>query len=82
MKSIHDPRYRQFVERLVFARETAAITQTELAKRLGKHQSFIAKVENLDRRLDVVEVADWLTALGQSPSVFLSDLAWWTVSKP
>jgi transcriptional regulator with XRE-family HTH domain len=77
MKSIHDPRYRQLVERLIALREECDITQTELAEQLNKPQSYVAKVENLDRRLDVVEIADWLAGLRTSPRLFMTNLSWW-----
>jgi transcriptional regulator with XRE-family HTH domain len=77
MKSIHDPRYVQFIELLIQARETAEITQVELGKRLAKHQSYVAKVENLDRRLDIVELVDWLHALKIAPQEFIHRLSWW-----
>lgn len=78
MKSIHDPRYIQFIELLIRSRETAQVTQTELASRLSKPQSFVAKVENLDRRIDIVELADWLQALGIEPQEFATELHWWS----
>jgi transcriptional regulator with XRE-family HTH domain len=77
MKSIHDPRYAQLIQRLVTLREKVETTQTELAERLRKPQSYVAKVENLDRRLDVVEIANWLTALQTSPQRFMAELEWW-----
>jgi len=77
MKSIHDPRYRQLVERLIALREEVETTQTQLAEQLGKPQSYVAKVENVDRRLDVVEIADWLAALRTSPHLFMAELDWW-----
>lgn len=77
MKSIHDPRYVQFIELLTKARTDAQVTQIALANRLAKPQSFVAKVENLDRRIDVVELADWLRALDVEPHEFASKLHWW-----
>lgn len=77
MKSIHDPRYGQLVERLIALREEFGVTQTELAGLLSKQQSYVAKVENFDRRLDVVEIADWLTALHTSPQIFMAEIDWW-----
>ena len=77
MKSIHDHRYAQFIALLISSREEAQVTQTELAKRLSKPQSYVAKVENLDRRVDIVELADWLHALEITPQEFASRLNWW-----
>jgi len=52
-------------------RELKKVTQVELATSLKKPQSYIAKVENLDRRLDVLELQDWLSALDISIISFL-----------
>lgn len=46
MKSIHDSRYGQLVERLIALREEFGVTQTELAGLLNKQQSYAAKVAN------------------------------------
>lgn len=78
MKSIHDPRYCEFIEHLVAARLTLKVTQEQLAHSLGRPQSYIAKVENLDRRLDVVETRDWLKALRLNPDSFMRKILWWS----
>ncbi|WP_241674124.1 helix-turn-helix domain-containing protein [Microcystis aeruginosa] len=44
-----------FVECLIAARKDANLTQAALAKAIKKPQSFVAKYENGERRLDVVE---------------------------
>ena len=54
-RSFHSEEYAAFVQKLVEARQKAGITQTELAKRLGRHQSFVSNFESRVRRLDVVE---------------------------
>lgn len=77
MKTIHDPRYRELIDLLTKLREAAAVTQTELALRLGKPQSYVAKVENLDRRLDMVELTDWARAIGVDGGTLLKRLSWW-----
>lgn len=66
MSSIHDPRYRKLITELIRMRELKNITQVELASSLKKPQSYIAKVENLDRRLDIIELLDWLSVLQTS----------------
>jgi transcriptional regulator with XRE-family HTH domain len=54
-KSIHSRANRILLELLVKARKTAGLTQEQLARRLQRPQSFVAKYENGERRLDVVE---------------------------
>ncbi len=56
MSSIHDPRYIKLIRELIAIRESKKITQIELATSLKKPQSYVAKVENLDRRIDVLEL--------------------------
>jgi transcriptional regulator with XRE-family HTH domain len=48
--------YRHFLERLKTARKGAGLTQSEVARRLGKPQSFVAKCESGERRVDVIEL--------------------------
>ena len=61
---------------MVVEREQRDVTQIQLAQKLDKPQSYVAKVENFDRRLDVVELADWLRALGVNPQAFASEFEW------
>jgi hypothetical protein len=77
MKSIHRPKYVKLIEKLVELRNVHGVTQVELALRLKKPQSYVAKVEALDRRLDVIELADWLNAIGEAPSTFMARITWW-----
>lgn len=59
MASVHSPRYQQFLARLRAARVGAGMTQAEVARRLGKHQSHVSKCESGERRVDAVEFADF-----------------------
>ncbi len=76
MSTIHDPRYEQLVAALVQARTERNVTQVTLGKRIGQHQSYIAKVEKLERRLDVIELFDWLQGLNYEPQRFFQDIGW------
>lgn len=40
------------------ARIAAGLTQLEVARGLGRPQSFIAKLEACERRLDIIEFAE------------------------
>jgi transcriptional regulator with XRE-family HTH domain len=66
-KSVHSPEQQLLRELLVTARAKAGLTQQKLAKRLGQHQSFVAKYEGGERRLDVVEFVTIAQALGADP---------------
>ena len=56
---------------MVKLRKDKKVTQTQLAQQLGKPQSYVAKIETLERKLDIVEFVDWCNAIGQSPSELL-----------
>lgn len=73
MSSIHDPRYREIIQRLIVLRELKDMTQVELAMSLKKPQSYVSKIETYERRLDIIELQDWLTALETDLCLFLSN---------
>jgi transcriptional regulator with XRE-family HTH domain len=56
MKSVHSRRYQRLLDRLKAARRTAGLTQVDVARALGKPQSFVSKCESGERRIDVVEL--------------------------
>ncbi|MFX9108338.1 helix-turn-helix transcriptional regulator [Acinetobacter baumannii] len=72
MRSIHDPRYQDLIKKLIELRESKNVTQVELARRLNKPQSYVSKVEILERRIDVIELIDWLNVLETDISDFLT----------
>lgn len=43
---------------LAAARQKSGLTQQELAARLGRSQSFVAKIELGERRVEVVELVE------------------------
>jgi transcriptional regulator with XRE-family HTH domain len=57
-KSIYSEKQRRLCDFLKKARLEAGVTQQDLAKKLNKPQSFIAKYESGERRLDVVELVE------------------------
>lgn len=73
-KGFHDQRYRKLIEKLVDARRTVGLTQTELADRLGKRQQFVSKYEGGERRLDIVELVDIAVALGLDPANLVAEI--------
>ena len=73
-KSRQDPRYKRLLELLVERRTLAGLSQTELAKRLGRPQSFVSKFEAGERRLDVVELIEVTAAIGCSMSALIDEI--------
>jgi transcriptional regulator with XRE-family HTH domain len=73
-KSVHSADMAAFCELMVAARDAAGLTQEKLAKRLGKHQSFVAKYEGGERRLDVVEFLKITRVIGADPVRILRTL--------
>jgi len=63
-KSVHTRAYKELLERLVAARHVAGLSQQELARKLTRPQSFAAKYEGGERRIDVVELLEIATVLG------------------
>lgn len=48
-------------------RRQANFTQAEVARRLGKPQSYVSKIESGERYLRVYELGDYAAALNSSP---------------
>ena len=54
-KSTFSPHYAAFREALFELRKRSGLNQRRLAQKIGREQSFVARVELGERRLDVVE---------------------------
>ncbi|EJJ4222917.1 helix-turn-helix transcriptional regulator [Salmonella enterica] len=67
MTSVYSIEYQMVIKALREARVAGHITQEELGKALGRPQSFIAKVENGERRLDIVEFVHLCRLVGIDP---------------
>jgi transcriptional regulator with XRE-family HTH domain len=70
-KAFHSQDYRQFIDLLVARRKAAQLTQTEVARRLRRPQSYVAKYEGGERRVDVIEFLEIARALKFDPSAFI-----------
>jgi transcriptional regulator with XRE-family HTH domain len=67
LSSINPDLYAKALDGLIAARKSAAITQVDLAKSLGRPQSFVSKYEAGERRLDVAEYVVISRVLGCDP---------------
>ncbi|QWG22200.1 helix-turn-helix domain-containing protein [Bradyrhizobium sediminis] len=72
-KTVHSSDQAAFCAMMVAARKDAGLTQQALARRLKRPQSFVAKYEGGERRLDVVEFVAIVRAIGADPVKLLRD---------
>jgi transcriptional regulator with XRE-family HTH domain len=72
--TLRSPRQIELRKLLLKHRTDRCVTQTELAQRLGRPQSFVAKYEGGERRLSVIEFIDIAEALQIRPSHLLDEL--------
>lgn len=72
--SLSNPKYEKFRKLLIEYRLKQKATQTELAERLGRPQSFVSKYENGERRLDLIEFLDIAATLDIDPLDFIKEL--------
>ena len=54
-KTLNTKRHKELVSFLIKKRMAFGLTQTELAERLDEYQSWVARLESGQRRVDVVE---------------------------
>ena len=65
------PEYQALARRLKAARIEAGLTQAAVAITIGKPQSFLAKVESAERRVDVIELSALAKVYGKSLDYFV-----------
>lgn len=61
-------------EVLVRAREKAGLKQSDVAARLGLPASYLSKIENGTRRLDVIELVQIAEAMGADAAAIVREL--------
>jgi transcriptional regulator with XRE-family HTH domain len=74
VKTLHQPEYQALCAMLADARRKAGLSQQIVAKRLKRPQSFVAKYEGGERRLDVIEFLGVSEAIGADPVKLLRGL--------
>jgi transcriptional regulator with XRE-family HTH domain len=75
LKSLRTADHNRLITLLTAAREKAGLTQQQLADRLGKPQSFVAKYEGGERRIDVIEFLAIARALEFDPARAVREMA-------
>jgi transcriptional regulator with XRE-family HTH domain len=67
-KTIHSPSYAELILWLKQNREKKGLSMRDLATQMGVPHSWIGKVEQMERRLDVMEYVSLCKALGVDPA--------------
>lgn len=73
-KTLQSPRHKALIEMLIAKREAINMTQADLAEHLGEYQSFVARLESGQRRVDVVEFIRIAEVLEFNPAKTLTAL--------
>ena len=69
-KTLGTSRHRALIAFLTEKRHAAGMSQSDLAKALGEYQSFVARMESGQRRVDVIEYENLAEILGFNPREF------------
>jgi transcriptional regulator with XRE-family HTH domain len=65
--AIYSDAQNSVAQALASARHDAGLKQADLAKAIGKHQSYISDIERGQRRVDILELYVIARALGAEP---------------
>ncbi len=71
IKSIYDPKYEFITKKLREARREAGFKQEYVADKINKYASYISKIENGDRRLDIIELIELANIYNKDINFFI-----------
>lgn len=58
-RTVNNDEHMEIVKRLKEARLEAGLDQVEVAKKLGRTQSYVSKIESGQRRFDVLQLKEF-----------------------
>ena len=70
-KTIYTKEHKSLIERLVKARKESGLDQNDVARLLGKTQSYVSKLESGQRRIDVVQLKEFAKIYKKSLEYFI-----------
>ncbi|MFA5156632.1 MAG: helix-turn-helix transcriptional regulator [Candidatus Omnitrophota bacterium] len=70
-KTIYTDSHRHLVSRLIDARKKSKLKQSDVAKKLGRTQSYISKIESGQRRIDTVQLKEFAAIYKKKIDFFL-----------
>lgn len=81
-RTLRSPLHLALMTVLREARLEAGLTQAQLAERMDRPQSFVAKIEVGERQLGVVEFVGYAEALGVTPPELLARIIFDSPNSP
>lgn len=69
--SIYQEDHKKIVERLRKARLDAGLSQVDVAKKIGRTQSYVSKIESGQRRFDVLQLKEFSKIYSKSLNFFI-----------
>lgn len=75
LKTLGSTRHRALIATLIERREELDLTQADIAAELGEYQSFVARYESGQRRIDVIELLRLAEILKFDASALIRKLA-------
>lgn len=70
-RTVNNDEHMKIVERLKEARLAAGLDQVEVAKKLGRTQSYVSKIESGQRRFDVLQLKEFAKLYKKSLGFFV-----------
>lgn len=70
-KTLRTPAHAALMASLIDQRKFQSMTQQQLANALRRPQSYVAKIETGERRIDAVEVVEWALVLDTDLEILL-----------
>jgi len=70
-KVIYSKDHKYIVEQLKKARQEAGLDQSDVARLLGKTQSYISKIESGQRRIDIITLKEFAKVYKKDINFFL-----------
>lgn len=71
-KTQHSRKYRRILRLLRQLREERGLLQSDVGRKFGAYASFVSKCESGERRIDVVELAEFCKIYKTSVAEFLN----------
>ncbi len=66
-RTLASPLHKALIDFLIEERKMAGLTQAQVAKNMGRYQSYVATVESGQRRIDIVDLFTFADAIGFDP---------------